>query len=74
MKPKFTGHDAFPLRYGWLFKADCFIKQVIVVLGCWARHCRGFALGVGKNMINAMILVGEQQRFNSISEPSLSQG
>lgn len=56
MKAKFTGHDTFPLRYGWLFKAvnhlnsngkfsssdEDSIRQSIV------------ELGVGKNMVKAI--------------------
>lgn len=56
MKPKFSGHDTFPLRYGWLYKAvnllinnsknakssDDFVRDAIV------------SLGVGKNMVNAI--------------------
>lgn len=56
MRPKFSGHDTFPLRYGWLYKAvnllikcnknansaDEFLRDAIVTLG------------VGKNMVNAI--------------------
>lgn len=56
MKLKFTGHDTFPLRYGWLYKstnllysnenkeqtADESIRDAIV------------NLGVGRNMVNAI--------------------
>lgn len=56
MKPKFSGHDTFALRYGWLYKAvnllinkskksitsDDFVRDAIVTLG------------VGKNMVNAI--------------------
>src|SRR5690554_2540224 len=56
MQPKFSGHDTFPLRYGWLHKAvnlladntnsdkstDEIIREAIV------------KLGVGRNMVNAI--------------------
>ena len=56
MKAKFTGHDTFPLRYGWLYKAvnylnihgnlsssiDTNVQKAIV------------ELGVGKNMVSAI--------------------
>lgn len=56
MTPKFSGHDTFPLRYGWLHKAvnllsykgnsekstDEIVRDAIVTLG------------VGRNMVNAI--------------------
>jgi hypothetical protein len=56
MKAKFTGHDTFPLRYGWLFKAINHLKnkgnfsssdEVSI------RHSI-VELGVGKNMVKAI--------------------
>lgn len=56
MKPKFTGHDTFSLRYGWPFKTVNYIK--INGLLSSADNVRAAeavsSLGVGKNMINAM--------------------
>jgi hypothetical protein len=78
MKPKFTGHDTFPLRYGWLFKAVNFIKNKGLLSSSDAGRATAAvsALGVGKNMINAMKYWSEAATLtNSIAEPSgLSQG
>ena len=78
MKPKFTGHDTFPLRYGWLFKAVNFIKNKGLLSSSDVGRATAAvsALGVGKNMINAMKYWSEAAALtNSISEPSgLSQG
>ena len=56
MKAKFTGHDTFPLRYGWLFKAINHLKNK----GNFSssdeisiRHSI-VELGVGKNMVKAI--------------------
>lgn len=56
MKPKFSGHDTFPLRYGWLHKAVNLLVQK-------ENHERSadesaqqaiVTLGVGRNMVNAI--------------------
>ena len=58
MKPQFSGHETFPLRYGWLKKVhdavreseqqDTDTKQVFVARDAIARF------GVGKNMVASM--------------------
>ena len=55
MKAKFTGHDTFPLRYGWLFKAINHIDNN-GLLASDGDHVKDAIskLGVGKNMINAI--------------------
>ena len=55
MKAKFTGHDTFPLRYGWLFKAINHIDNN-GLLSSDSDHVKDAIskLGVGKNMINAI--------------------
>ncbi len=56
MKPRFTGHDTFPLRHGWLFKATNLLKNNELLSasdnGQAARTIE--VLGVGKNMVNAI--------------------
>lgn len=56
MKPKFTGHDTFPLRYGWPFKTVNYIKNNGLLFSSDnVRASKAVSsLGVGKNMINAM--------------------
>jgi len=56
MKPRFTGHDTFPLRHGWLFKAADLIKNnELISASDNAQAARTIEiLGVGKNMVNAI--------------------
>lgn len=56
MKPRFTGHDTFPLRYGWLFKAADLIKNnELISISDNKQTARTIErLGVGKNMVNAI--------------------
>lgn len=56
MKAKFTGHDTFPLRHGWLFKAFNVIKNNGLLTTTDQNHamCTIAQLGVGKNMVNAI--------------------
>lgn len=56
MKAKFTGHDTFPLRYGWLFKATNHLSMggsFQISNEDKAREAI-VELGVGKNMVNAI--------------------
>jgi hypothetical protein len=54
MKAKFTGHDTFPLRYGWLYKSVNHLKSK----GKFQTSNEEFTrkaiveLGVGKNMVS----------------------
>jgi hypothetical protein len=56
MKPRFTGHDTFPLRHGWLFKATDLIKNnELISVSDNDQAIRTIEkLGVGKNMVNAI--------------------
>lgn len=56
MKAKFTGHDTFPLRYGWLYKSTKFIKNKgLLSTSNLENTVEAIAqLGVGKNMVSAM--------------------
>lgn len=56
MKPRFTGHDTFPLRHGWLFKATDLIKNnELISASDNDQAVRTIEiLGVGKNMVNAI--------------------
>ncbi len=56
IKAKFTGHDTFPLRYGWNYKA---VKHIAA--GNFLKTSKQedvtkaiVSLGVGKNMVNAI--------------------
>jgi hypothetical protein len=56
MKARFTGHDTFSLRYGWLYKAVAFINSDGKFLTSNEQALRRAIvdLGVGKNMVNAI--------------------
>jgi len=56
MKPRFTGHDTFPLRYGWLFKAVNLVNNhELISVSDNDQAARTIeVLGVGKNMVNAI--------------------
>jgi hypothetical protein len=56
MKAKFTGHDTFPLRYGWLYKSVNYLKNGGKLQTSNEEHARNAIvdLGVGKNMVNAI--------------------
>lgn len=56
MKLKFTGHDTFPLRYGWLFKAAnlLFNEENKDKSADESARDAIVNLGVGRNMVNAI--------------------
>lgn len=56
MKAKFTGHDTFPLRYGWLYKSINHLNNNGKFQTSNEEHTRRaiVELGVGKNMVNAI--------------------
>ena len=56
MKAKFTGHDTFPLRYGWLYKAVNHLNlgNKLQTSNEDAVRTAIVNLGVGKNMVNAI--------------------
>ncbi|MEQ3515408.1 DUF4007 family protein [Pseudoalteromonas sp. BZB3] len=54
MKAKFTGHDTFPLRYGWLFKAVNYLNNNGKFTGDESINDAIVQLGVGKNMVKAI--------------------
>lgn len=56
MKAKFAGHDTFPLRYGWLYKAINHLNNNGKFQTSNDEHTRRaiVELGVGKNMVNAI--------------------
>ncbi|WP_418135189.1 DUF4007 family protein [Psychromonas sp. GE-S-Ul-11] len=56
MKAKFTGHDTFPLRYGWLFKAVNHMNSGGKLQTSRVEETQEaiIKLGVGKNMVNAI--------------------
>jgi hypothetical protein len=56
MKPRFSGHDTFPLRHGWLFKATDLIRNKELISASDSEQATRTieVLGVGKNMVNAI--------------------
>ncbi|MCJ8321277.1 MAG: DUF4007 family protein [Colwellia sp.] len=56
MKAKFTGHDTFPLRYGWLYKAVNHLNSGGKLQTSKEEETQQaiIKLGVGKNMVNAI--------------------
>lgn len=56
MEPKFSGHETFPLRHGWLFKsANLLNKSNNLSTSNSADVQKAIVeLGVGKNMVNAI--------------------
>lgn len=56
-RPQFSGHETFPLRYGWLKKAyDCveeFEDKKDNKLHCWGEGAIT-RFGVGKNMVSSI--------------------
>ncbi|KKO48096.1 hypothetical protein VT06_13390 [Arsukibacterium sp. MJ3] len=56
MKAKFTGHDTFPLRYGWLYKAINHLNSGGIFSSSDENCIRDSVvkLGVGKNMVKAI--------------------
>ncbi|MGJ8674328.1 MAG: DUF4007 family protein [Pseudoalteromonas sp.] len=56
MKAKFTGHDTFPLKYGWLFKAVNHLNTGGKLQTSREDETQQaiIKLGVGKNMVNAI--------------------
>ncbi|MGO3407689.1 DUF4007 family protein [Marinomonas sp.] len=56
MKAKFTGHDTFPLRYGWLYKAVNHLNSKGKFSSSDEEIIRHSVveLGVGKNMVKAI--------------------
>ena len=56
MKAKFTGHDTFPLRYGWLYKSINYLNSGFKLQTSNEDKTREaiVELGVGKNMVNAI--------------------
>jgi hypothetical protein len=65
MKAKFSGHDTFPLRYGWLYKSVNHLKNGGKLQTSNEEYARKAIvdLGVGKNMVNAMKYWTEASSF-----------
>lgn len=80
MKIKFTGHDTFPLKYGWLYKAAKYITEEGKFPGTSNADMEKavVSLGVGKNMVKAIQYWSESVGFtipskvNNITQQSLS--
>lgn len=69
--PQFSGHETFPLRYGWLKKAFDRVaeteNQAENRAACWDEDAIA-RFGVGKNMVVSMRYWGKAARI--IAEPS----
>lgn len=65
MKAKYTGHDTFPLRYGWLYKSINHLNYNGKFQTSNEDHTRDaiVKLGVGKNMVNAIRYWAESSSF-----------
>jgi len=53
-KPTLSGHDTFPLRYGWIKKVYDQIDTQTEVANVFSQETAIADFGVGKNMLNAM--------------------
>lgn len=54
VKPIMSGHDTFALRYGWSKKVYDRIEEQHYDINVFSENSAISALGVGKNMLNAM--------------------
>lgn len=54
IKPTLSGHDTFPLRYGWIKKVYDQIELQPEVVNVFSQDTAIADFGVGKNMLNAM--------------------
>lgn len=54
IKPTLSGHDTFPLRYGWMKKTYDQINAQPEVANVFSQDTAIADFGVGKNMLNAM--------------------
>lgn len=56
MEPKFSGHETFPLRHGWLYKSANLLNKNSVLSTSSTKDVRRaiVELGVGKNMVNSI--------------------
>ena len=56
MEPKFSGHETFPLRYGWLYKSVNLLNKKTKLSTSNPQDVQDaiIELGVGKNMVNAI--------------------
>lgn len=68
MRAKFTGHDTFPLRYGWLHKAVNHLNSGGKLQTSKEEETQQaiIKLGVGKNMVNAIRYWAEASSLLSI--------
>ena len=54
MKYRFSGHQTFAFRYGWLEKG---VKAVAASAGIFGAEDAIVQLGVGKNMVESLSLI-----------------
>lgn len=67
MNIKFTGHDTFPLKYGWLYKAAKYINEEGKFPGTSHADMEKAVVyfGVGKNMVKAIQYWSESVGFTT---------
>lgn len=75
MNLKLSGHDTFPLRYGWLFKAASFVNQnkALRTSNSDDAEMSVVELGVGKNMVNAIRYWSESVGITETVSSTLEQ-
>lgn len=54
IRPTLSGHDTFPLRYGWIKKVYDQIESQPEIANVFSQDTAIADFGVGKNMLNAM--------------------
>ena len=62
--PQFSGHETFPLRYGWLkkaFDAVAAAESVPTTKSVFLDDNSIAQFGVGKNMLRSLMLYWEMQ-------------
>ncbi|WP_431065458.1 DUF4007 family protein [Methylotuvimicrobium sp.] len=82
-KPQFSGHETFPLRYGWLKKCYDRVSETQLEPNnkalCWGDDAIA-RFGVGKNMVSSMRhwavvagIIQEQLKTNHVTTTPLGQ-
>lgn len=54
IKPTMSGHDTFPIKYGWISKTYTQVKNHPTVPNVFSQDSAIADFGVGKNMLNAL--------------------
>lgn len=75
MEPKFSGHETFPLRYGWLYKSTNFLKNNTNFRVSKNQDMEQaiVELGVGKNMVSSMRYWSEASGMVKVDKATSAQ-